>query len=71
MSLQITRQQAEQILHNRFYNKVVSFSYPGYTIVYGKVDEIAIEGAEVIIQINKKRYTCSPESLKECLKLQT
>lgn len=67
--MKITRQQAEKILRYRFVNKCVKFSYPGYKPVLGKVDEVAIEKGEVIIQMNNTRYTCSPESLNECLTL--
>lgn len=68
----INQQQAEQILYKNYYNKFVSFEYPGYPIIYGKVDNIGIEVIDsplVVIQINNIRYTCSPESLKQCLKL--
>ncbi len=72
MSKQISKQQAEKLLHDKFYNKMVSFKYPGYDIVYGKVDQICIDhNSEIVIQMNGKRYTCSPESLKECLTLLT
>lgn len=69
MSHKITRKQAEQILKERFYGKNCSFEYPGYKTVYGMVDQVAIEDQEIIIQINGKRYTCSPEALNECLTL--
>lgn len=65
----ISREQAEKILHERFVNKCVSFTYPGYQTVHGKIDSIAVEKGEIIIQMNNTRYTCSPESLNECLKL--
>ena len=71
MGQKITRQRAEKILRDRFYNKTVQFTYPGYTPVYGKCNQIAIEGTEVIMHIGNRRYTCSPESLNECLQLLT
>ena len=72
MSKLITRQEAESILNRRFYNKVCCFTYPGYKSVFGKVDQIAIDHKGVIvIQINNERYTCSSESLNECLTLLT
>lgn len=67
----VTREQAEKILHDRFYNKMVSFKYPGYPAIQGKVDDIAFDGVEIIVQINDKRYTCSVECLNECLTLLT
>lgn len=72
MSKQLTHKQAEEILTRNYVNKIVSFTYPGYDPVYGKVDEISIDTThdpEVVIQMNDTRYTCSPESLKQCLKL--
>lgn len=73
MGKQIGLIQAEEILAKRFKNQIVSFSYPGFQTVYGKVDEISIDttGRDpyVVIQLNNYRYTCSPGDLKDCLKL--
>lgn len=67
----VGRLEAEQVLKDYYLNKIASFKYPGYKVVYGKVDNIAIEGMEVIIHMNETRYTCSFECLQECLKLTT
>ena len=73
MGEKITLQQAESILETKYKGVVCSFSYPGYDTVYGKVDQIAIETVksepQVVIQMNSKRYTCSPDSLRDCLKV--
>jgi len=67
----VTRQEAEAILYKRFYNKIVNLKLPGYSIVCGKMNNIAFNGVEIIMHINEKRYTCSPECLNECLTLLT
>ena len=67
-----TQQEAEEMLKKHYLNKVVCFTLPGYTSVYGKVDRIVIEFIReplVIIMMNNTRYTCSPSELQECLKL--
>ena len=67
-----TQQEAEAMLMKHYLNKVVCFTLPGYTPVYGKVDRIVIEFIReplVIIMMNNTRYTCSPSELQECLKL--
>lgn len=74
MSKQVTTQEAEAILGTKFKGKVCRFDYPGYTPVYGMVDEIAIEVLPqreilVVIQMNDKRYTCSVDSIYQCLTL--
>lgn len=67
----ISRQEAEQILTDRFYGKNVKFSYPGYKDVYGMMGTMAVERQEIIMLINGRKYTCSPEALNECLTLLT
>jgi hypothetical protein len=72
MTKQITLQEAEDLLEKRFTGRYCSFEYPGYDTVYGMVDRISIQNIDeplVVILMNDKRYTVSPESLNDCLTL--
>lgn len=76
MGKQISRQEAERILEQRFLGKYVIFTYPGKKPVAGRCDRIAIgtgvrDASMVIIIMADSIYKCSPETLKECLKLIT
>lgn len=69
-----TQSEVEEALATRYLNRFVCFTLPGYTPVHAKVDRISIEVLReplVIIMMNDKRYTCSPEELQESLKLLT
>lgn len=69
----LNHQQAENLLEMTYKGKYCSYAYPGYDTVYGMVDNIAIDISKpepvVVIQMNNRRYTCSSESLTECLAL--
>lgn len=69
---QVTVPEMETKLTNRYKGKYCSFTYPGFQTIMGKVDAIALEYIKepiVVIQMNDKRYTCSLESITDCLKL--
>lgn len=64
----------ENKLQQKYKGRMCSYTYPGYKAIYGKVDEISLQYLReptVVIQINDKRYTCSLESVPDCLKLLT
>lgn len=68
----LTVPQMENKLQQKFKGKIYSFTHPAYNRVIGKVDEISLEYLRepiVVIQMNDKRYTCSLESIPDCLKL--
>lgn len=69
---QITVQEFQQKISQAYKGKTCSLSIPGYETVNGLVDEITLNVSsrepEVIIQMNDRRYTVSPESISECLK---
>lgn len=74
MSRQISLQQAQAIMEQRFKGRYVKFSYPGYPDVHGRCDRISIgtgvrDAGLVLIIIGDKLYRCSPEALKDCLTL--
>lgn len=67
-----TRQEAEDFFTKQYKGHIVSFSYPGYDTIHGMCDNIAFDernGGELILSINEKRYTCSFESIKDCVKI--
>jgi hypothetical protein len=73
---QLNLDEAEAVLRLRFKGKLCSFTYPGYSTVYGMVDEISFDTLklaeklkEVVIIMGTKRYSVSLECLHECLKL--
>jgi len=68
----------EKTLTERYRGKLCSFTYPGYDIVYGICDNISIDmsklpAQEIVIILGRSdglyRYTCSVETLTECLKI--
>jgi hypothetical protein len=68
----------EDTLSERYKGKLCSFTYPGYDIVYGMCEEIAVDtvklpAVEIVIQLGRAdgihRYSCSAETLTECLKV--
>lgn len=78
MKMYVSLQDFEEVLTKVYKGSFCSFTYPGYDIVYGMCEEICIDtlklpAKEVIIQLGRAdgihRYTCSIESLRECLKV--
>lgn len=67
----LTPIQFQQRMEAKYKGKNCSLQIPGYKQVQGLVDEIIFFGTkwEIVIQMNDRRYTVSPESIKECLKL--
>lgn len=70
--------QFEDQLSKYYKGKLCSFTYPGYDTIYGMCDSIAVDTAKLPEQIivvimgradGLHRYTCSAETLNECLKL--
>lgn len=62
--------ELEQKLSGRYKGKMVSFTYPGYSTVHGRVDEVAIDHhGDLILQMNSKRYLVSLEMVSEIIKL--
>jgi hypothetical protein len=69
-SKEYTRPQLEEKLSGKYKNRVVTITYPKYPPVTGKIDEVAVDHHfNVIIQMNNKRYSISPECVYECVKL--
>lgn len=69
---QYTRQEVEDFFTRQFKGHIISFSYPRYDTIYGMCHEVAFDernGGELILHINDTRYTCSLESVNECVKL--
>lgn len=73
MGTKLNLREAEELLACRYNGKWCSFEYPGYDVVHGLVNDIAIDITKpepiVVVKMNDKRYTCSVPDLKECLKL--
>lgn len=74
----LSLEQFEAYLTVQYKGKLCSFTYPGYDTVYGMCDSIAVDTAKLPEQIiviilgrsdGLHRYTCSAETLSECLKL--
>lgn len=68
----------EDHLSKLYKGNFCSFTYPGYDMVYGMCEEISIDlpklpAKEIVILLGRTdgihRYTCSIESLLECLKV--
>lgn len=71
MKVELTATEFETALQRRYKGKNCSLSIPRYDTVHGLVDEITLDvknPPEVIIQMNERRYTVSPECITECLK---
>jgi hypothetical protein len=70
MGKKISLAQAEEVLHKRYYKRYVKLTIPGYEPVHGRIDNIAIDTSKapvIVLDVNDKRYTVSPECLKECI----
>lgn len=69
----VSLKQAEALLEKKFLNKYIEFHYLHYKAVIGKVDSISIDTSKpdplVVIQMNEKRYSCSVNEFKNCVKL--
>lgn len=65
-----TRAQLEEKFELKYKGHWITFSYPGYKPVTGRVDEIAVDHhGMVIIQMNNNRYTVSPDGVNETIKV--
>lgn len=65
-----TRAELEKKFEDRYLNKCIRMSYPGYPSTTGKVDKIAVDHHGVLIlQMNEKRYQISLESIKDVIQL--
>jgi hypothetical protein len=70
-----TRQEAEDLFTKMFKGNILSFSYPGYDTIFGMCDQVAFSTEEgdpngtLILSINDTRYTCSFDSIKDCVKV--
>ncbi len=64
-----TRQELEVIFERWYKGSIIQFNYPGYDSIHGMCDEVAFDGVDVILHINGTRYTCSLESVKDCVKV--
>ena len=75
MSTKISQADAEKMLKDMYQMKYVSFKYPGYPQIVGRCDRIMIgtpgtkDAGDVLIFINDRKYSVSPEALQECLTL--
>lgn len=69
----INRLQAEKILEEKYLMKYVEFTAVGYKPIVGRVDRVFIDiikGEPLIsMMINDKKYSCSIESRRDCIKL--
>lgn len=66
---QYTRQELEDIFTKWYKGSIVQFSYPGYDSIHGMCDEVSFDGTDVILIVNNIRYSCSLESVKDCVKV--
>ncbi len=73
MSKKIGIVEAEKLLEKNYGMKYVTLTLPGYNPVVGRIDGICIDASkpapEVAMMINEKRYSCSPEALRDCVKI--
>lgn len=65
-----TRQELEALLTRRYKGQVIQFNYPGKELVSGMCDQVSIDdNFDLILQIKDTRYTCSVESINDCIKI--
>jgi hypothetical protein len=71
----VSKKEFDALLEKRYKGKYVKFSYPGYKDVYARCERIVTgepgtrDDGTILIFLNDKRYSISPEMLIECLTL--